>query len=98
MTREAGQREAVVSEVVTRVCHGKDYDRLAEGYYPTVPGNPPEWVDNWEVFKVSTAARVVCRAACAAACRGPAALPAGDTVYRGAVMATVIEPVRNARA
>ncbi len=35
-----------------RVCHGKDYDKLVQGYYPAVPGNPPEWADEWDVSKV----------------------------------------------
>ena len=28
-----------------------DHAKLQAGFYPTVPGNPPEWAQNYQIFK-----------------------------------------------
>jgi len=41
--KDKWQRQSLVAEAITHICHGKDYEKLQAGYYPSVPGNPPEW-------------------------------------------------------
>jgi len=49
--KDKWQRESLVTDIIVRVCHGDDYERLQQGFYPEVPGNPPKWADNWEIEK-----------------------------------------------
>ena len=49
--KDKWQRQALVAEVVNPICHGKDKLRLEQGYYPTVPGNPPEWGEDYYIVK-----------------------------------------------
>jgi len=50
--KDKWQRQALVAEAITHICHGKDWERLQIGYYPTVPGNPPEWAADYFVVKL----------------------------------------------
>eukprot|EP00960_Hanusia_phi_P035049 751456-Hanusia_phi.AAC.2 len=47
--KDRWQREALVTDIVQKICHGKDYDR--QGYYPAVPGNPPEWAQSYHIYQ-----------------------------------------------
>mmetsp|Transcript_45638 Transcript_45638/g.114414 ORF Transcript_45638/g.114414 Transcript_45638/m.114414 type:complete len:429 (-) Transcript_45638:134-1420(-) len=42
--KDRWQRDALVGDIVTKLCHGhREYERVQRGYYPSVPGNPPAW-------------------------------------------------------
>ena len=49
--KDKWQRQALVSEAVNTICHGKDKAKLEAGYYPAVPGNPPEWANDYFIVK-----------------------------------------------
>eukprot|EP00277_Geminigera_cryophila_P002347 CAMPEP_0179426154 /NCGR_PEP_ID=MMETSP0799-20121207/12577_1 /TAXON_ID=46947 /ORGANISM="Geminigera cryophila, Strain CCMP2564" /LENGTH=450 /DNA_ID=CAMNT_0021200867 /DNA_START=50 /DNA_END=1402 /DNA_ORIENTATION=- len=49
--KDRWQRQSLVAEAVNLICHGKDHATLAAGYYPSVPGNPPEWANDYYLSK-----------------------------------------------
>ena len=49
--KDRWQRQSLVAEAVNFICHGKDHAKLQAGFYPTVPGNPPEWAQAYHILK-----------------------------------------------
>mmetsp|Transcript_51569 Transcript_51569/g.122816 ORF Transcript_51569/g.122816 Transcript_51569/m.122816 type:complete len:415 (-) Transcript_51569:88-1332(-) len=47
--KDRWQRDSIVTDLVAGLCHGEDWEKIKEGYMPRVPGDPPVWVDQYDV-------------------------------------------------